>query len=126
MTKYSYLENRQDLGKEVVSVKREIESLIALDQELVSYLEIKENEIIKEREGVKNKVEQLWTGVEEELKALREKTSEEYDKRTRDEVMFIKTEIKSKIEESSKKYQSIKETLIKDAMDYIINSSKGE
>ncbi|GAA0719484.1 hypothetical protein GCM10008905_07600 [Clostridium malenominatum] len=107
-------------------MKREIESLIALDQELVSYLEIKENEIIKEKEGVKNKIEKLWAEVEDELKALRERTSEEYDKKTHDEVITLKTETRNKVEESNKKYQAIKEALIKDTMDYIINSSKGE
>ena len=107
-------------------MERAIESLIALDQELVSYLETKENDIVKIREGIKDKIKKMWETAEEEIKNFKETTIEEYEKRTGEEIMNIKSEIEAKVKKAEVRYDEIKEALVSDSFNYIINSSKGE
>ncbi|WP_315115133.1 hypothetical protein [uncultured Clostridium sp.] len=107
-------------------MEKAIESLIALDQEVESYLEIKEREIVQRRDDISKKAEQMWKDAEEELKTLKNSKLEEYERRTNESRLTIKKELEEKSMQAKSKYKAIKNSLVEYSINYIINSSKGE
>lgn len=110
----------------MVYLEDTIKKVMQLDQNIQEYKTSKEKEIKERKEGLSKKVESMWTDIEEEIKNFKDKIQNEYEKKIKENKEQIEKDKEEQIKNVKNKYEDKKEAIIDEAINSILNPSKGE